>query len=132
MTRFGLICDNLWTFRNFPLDWATWDRFVTNFGYFGNAAVQSIEKPHEMAGNINYYYLRQQRDLYHIEYQQIQPQIERLGGRIAYMNAQLTGGANLVRLQRLLERRYYLLSRLQAVEPLLGLSVYAHVDVVNE
>ena len=85
-----------------------------------------------MAGNINYFYLRQQRDLYHFEYQHIQPQIQRLGGRIAYVNAQLTGGPNLVRLQRLLERRYYLLTRLKAVEPLLGLNVYAHIDVVHE
>ena len=55
-----------------------------------------------------------------------------MGGRIAYVNAQLTGGANLVRLQRLLERRYYLLQRLKAVEPLLGLNVYAHVNEVDE
>ena len=48
------------------------------------------------------------------------------------MNAQLTGGANLVRLQRLLDRRYYLLERLKAVEPLLGLNVYAYVDSVDE
>ena len=84
-----------------------------------------------MAGNINYFYLRQ-IDLYHYEFQQIEAQLNRLGGRIAYVNAQLTGGANLVRLQRLLERRYYLLQRLKAVEPLLGLNVYAHVDEVDE
>ena len=125
MTNFG-------HFGISPLDWATWDRFVTHFGYFGKAAIQFIVKPHEMAGNINYFYLRQQRDLYHFEYQHIEAQLERLGGRIAYVNAQLTGGANLVRLERLLDRRYYLLSRLKAVEPLLGLSVYANVDVVNE
>ena len=85
-----------------------------------------------MAGNISFFYLRQQRDLYHFEYQHVQRELERLGGRTAYINAQLYGGANLVKLQRLLERRYYLLSRLKAVEPLLGLNVYAHVDVVNE
>ena len=79
-----------------------------------------------------YFYLRQQGDLYHFEFQQIEAQFNRLGGRIAYVNAQLTGGANLVRLQRLLDRRYYLLQRLKAVEPLLGLNVYAHVDEVDE
>ena len=29
-------------------------------------------------------------------------------------------------------QRYYLLQRLKAVEPLLGLNVYAHVDEVGE
>ena len=48
------------------------------------------------------------------------------------MNAKLTGVANLVRLQRLLDRRYYLLQRLKAVEPLLGLNLYADVDSVDE
>ena len=67
--------------------------------------IQSIGKAPEMAGNINYFYLRQQRDLYHFEFQQIEAQLNRLGGRITYVNAQLTGGANLVRLQRLLDRR---------------------------
>ena len=102
-----------------------------HFGYFEKAGIQSIRKPPEMAGNINYFYLRQQRDLYHYEFQQIEAQLNRLGGRIAYVNAQLTGGANSVRLQRLLERRY-LLQTLKAVEPLLGLNVYAHVDEVDE
>ena len=106
--------------------------FLMHFGFFGKAGIQSIRKPPEMAGNINYFYLRQQRDLYHYEFQQIEAQLNRLGGRIAYVNAQLTGGANLVRLQRLLERRYYLLQRLKEVEPLLGLNVYAHVDEVDE
>ena len=128
------------------------DWFVMHFGRFPNSLLTGylgwyfwcisdisekwgsslFEKPPEMAGNINYFYLRQQRDLYHYEFQQIEAQLNRLGGRIAYVNAQLTGGANLVRSQRLLERRYYLLQRLKAVEPLLGLNVYAHVDEVDE
>ena len=58
-----------------------------HFGYFGKAGIQSIRKPPEMAGNINYFYLRQQRDLYHYEFQQIEAQLNRLGGRIAYVNA---------------------------------------------
>ena len=81
---------------------------------------------------ISIIFILDKRDLYHFEFQQIEAQLNRLGGRIAYVNAQLTGGANLVRLQRLLDRRYYLLQRLKAVEPLLGLNVYADVDSVDE
>ena len=64
-------------FPELPLDSDIWDIFVMHFGSFGKAGIQSIRKPPEMAGNINYFYLRQQRDLYHYEFQQIEAQLNR-------------------------------------------------------
>ena len=69
------------------------------------------------------YELRQMRDYYVYELQNLDRQIVRLGGFTRYNQLKATGG-NTRPFEPLLERRYLLLEEIRKIEPKIGLNVY--------
>ena len=69
------------------------------------------------------YHLRQFRDFYVYELQNIEKEIARLGGITRFQTLKQTGG-NLVRFQYLFGRGEFLLDQIRTIEPQRGLNVY--------
>ena len=69
------------------------------------------------------YHLRQFRDFYVYELQNIEREIARLGGITRFQTLKQTGG-DLARFQYLFSRREFLLDQIRTIEPQIGLNVY--------
>ena len=69
------------------------------------------------------YDLRQFRDFYVYELQNIEREIARLGGITRFQTLTQTGG-DLARFQYLFSRREFLLDQIRTIEPQIGLNVY--------
>ena len=69
------------------------------------------------------YDLRQFRDFYVYELQNIEREIARLGGITRFQTLKQTG-RDLARFQYLFSRREFLLDQIRTIEPQIGLNVY--------
>ena len=116
------------------------DWFVMHFGRFPNSLLTGylgwyfwcisdisekrgsslLENHKDMASR---YDLRQFRDFYVYELQNIEREIARLGGITRFQTLKQTGG-DLARFQYLFSRREFLLDQIRTIEPQIGLNVY--------
>ena len=71
----------------------------------------------------SHYELRQFRDFYVYELQNIEREIARLGGITKFQTLKQTGG-DLGRFPYLFSRREFLLDQIRNIEPQIGLNVY--------
>ena len=95
--------------------------YLVHFGLFWKKrGVSLLENHQEMASR---YHLRQFRDLYVYELQNIEREIARLGGITKFQTLKQTGG-NLGRFPYLFSRKEYLLDQIRIIEPQIGLNVY--------
>ena len=99
--------------------------FVMQFGLFRKKrGVSLLENHQEMASR---YHLRQCRDFYLYELQNIEREIARLGGITQFQTLKQAGGS-LGRFLYLFGRKEYLLEQIRIIEPQIGLNVYTRKE----